>query len=104
MDVFDRKAIDQHDHPGIVQFDASSFLVISGEFESATFQTLVVQNETSTCPVKQLDLVTVFVDEQKHISIVRAQGQFIFNQPRQGVKALAHIGRLAVKQVAVFSR
>ena len=62
-------------------------------FEAFALQTFLPQTEPGTLPVKDFDLVALFVDEHEQLSGKRIMRQLILDQDRQAVYALAKIHR-----------
>jgi len=64
-----------------------------GAFKPTGFQTLVIDDQPTTLPVKDLYRVPRAVHEDENLTAQRVAPHLGTDHTGQGVKALAHIGR-----------
>lgn len=69
------------------------------QFERATFQPFIIQDEPTELPAQQLHPVTRTIDEHKYLTRERIAPHALLYQLAQAVEALAHIRGLTVKKI-----
>ena len=69
--------------------------------KGAFLQSFVVEYQSAPLPVQQLQVGASPVQEDEDLAAERIAVQFIADDAAERIEALAHIGGLAVEQVAV---
>ena len=67
--------------------------------ESACLKQLGVDDHSSRLPVKELDAVTVSVDEDVHVAVAGIAAEDVGHYAAERMMALSHVGGLVVQQI-----
>ena len=80
VDITNSESIDDHHHLCIRKSNAFYSSIVLREFKSTFLQSFVVQAKTDPLPMQELDLISTFVDKDKHIAMKGISIQDILNK------------------------
>lgn len=96
--LFHRNTFDHHHQLGPTHTEGVLFLIVAGSLEATGLQTLVVDHQTATFPVKDLNRVPGAINEDKDFTTQWVATHLGTDHTGQSIKTLAHVGRTG-KQV-----